>query len=536
MIVAIDGPAGSGKSTTAHAIADRCNLTFLDTGAMYRAVTWRCLDAGVDVSDGDAVSAVAERAKIEFGKSAEGQTVSIDGQDVTRQIRTPEVDRNVSVVSAYPRVRAAMVARQRELGSAGDVVAEGRDIGTVVFPNAEVKVFLTADAAARAHRRAVQREGKDAGRDAAAKADAAEEQQILQDLVLRDKLDSSRKESPLKPAEDAHMIDNSALTPEQVVQQIVDLMDAARAKGEAPKAGEVAPFDNGGESFSPKASADKAAPAKTAMRAGGSKDGAGEKDAGRPAAKAAAKPKAAAGRMRAFAGNTFDDYYDHGMQEFPLPARVLLAVAATIVWAVTKLLWPWRIEDVRLLRDDARGRMIVMNHTSMLDPVVIICGLYFHGIRVRPISKSEFNKTSFVSWLFSRAGAIPVKRGTADLKAVRRAQAALTRGECVLVFPEGTRIKSDDQPVTIHGGFALMAQMAKAPVQPVAIVGARDITPKGTHWKRFGRVFCKAGECIEFSDLGVRGRKQQALRMEEVAMERVYALRDELRREHPGKM
>lgn len=500
MIVAIDGPAGSGKSTTAHAIADRCNLTFLDTGAMYRAVTWRCLDAGVDVSDDDAVSAVAERARIEFGKSADGQTVSIDGRDVTRQIRTPEVDRNVSVVSAYPRVREAMVARQRELGSAGDVVAEGRDIGTVVFPNAEVKVFLTADAAARAHRRAVQREGGDAG----AKADAADEQQILRDLVRRDKLDSSRKESPLKPAADAHMIDNSALTPEQVVQQIVDLMEAARAKGGAAKAGVA-------------------------------KNGAGEKDAGRPAAKAAAKPKAA-GRMRAFAGNTFDDYYDHGMKEFPLPARALLAVAAAIVWAVTKVLWPWRIEDARLLRDDARGRMIVMNHTSMLDPVVIVCDLYFHGIRVRPISKSEFNKTNLVSWLFSRAGTIPVKRGTADLKAVRRAQAALTRGECVLVFPEGTRIKSDDQPVTIHGGFALMAQMAKAPVQPVAIVGARDITPKGTHWKRFGRVFCKAGECIEFSDLGVRGRKQQALRMEEVAMERVYALRDELRQEHPGKM
>lgn len=532
MIVAIDGPAGSGKSTTAHAIADRCNLTFLDTGAMYRAVTWRCLDSGVDVSDGDAVSAVAERAKIVFGKSADGQTVSIDGQDVTRQIRTPEVDRNVSVVSAYPRVREAMVARQREMGAAGDVVAEGRDIGTVVFPNAEVKVFLTADAAARAHRRAVQREGGDAGRDAAAKADAAEERQILQDLVRRDKLDSSRKESPLRPAADAHMIDNSALTPEQVVQQIVDLMDAARARAGAPKAGEVAPFDREGERFSPKADATP----KAATKADVAKDGTAEKGAGKPAAKAAAKSKAPAGRMRAFAGNSFDDYYDHGMKEFPLPARALLAVAATIVWAVTKVLWPWRIEDVRLLRDDARGRMIVMNHTSMLDPVVIVCGLYFHGIRVRPISKSEFNKTDFVSWLFSRAGAIPVRRGTADLKAVRRAQAALQRGECVLVFPEGTRIKSDDQPVTIHGGFALMAQMAKAPVQPVAIVGARDITPKGTHWKRFGRVFCKAGECIEFSDLGVRGRKQQALRMEEVAMERVYALRDELRREHPGKM
>ena len=230
MIVAIDGPAGSGKSTTAHAIADRCNLTFLDTGAMYRAVTWRCLDAGVDVSDGDAVSAVAERAKIEFGKSADGQTVSIDGRDVTRQIRTPEVDRNVSVVSAYPRVRAAMVARQRELGSAGDVVAEGRDIGTVVFPNAEVKVFLTADAAARAHRRAVQREGKDAGRDASAKADAAEEQKVLDDLIRRDQLDSTREVAPLRPAEDAVHIDSSNLTLEQVVDQVMGLIAAARAK------------------------------------------------------------------------------------------------------------------------------------------------------------------------------------------------------------------------------------------------------------------------------------------------------------------
>ena len=265
MIVAIDGPAGSGKSTTAHAIADRCNLTFLDTGAMYRAVTWRCLEAGASRAHARKFAVVAERAKIEFGKSADGQTVSIDGRDVTRQIRTPEVDRNVSVVSAYPRVRAAMVARQRELGSAGDVVAEGRDIGTVVFPNAEVKVFLTADAAARAPRRAVQREGKDAGRDASAKADAAEEQQILQDLVRRDKLDSSRKESPLKPAEDAHMIDNSALTPEQVVQQIVDLMEAARAKGGAAKAGEVAPFDKGGKPLSPKTDGNEAAPAKAGV-------------------------------------------------------------------------------------------------------------------------------------------------------------------------------------------------------------------------------------------------------------------------------
>lgn len=509
MIVAIDGPAGSGKSTTAHAIAKRCNLKFLDTGAMYRSVTYKCLADGIDVNDEEAVSKVAEAARIDFGRSAEGQTVLIDGQEVTHQIRTPEVDRNVSVVAAYPRVRHAMVERQRELGSTGDVVAEGRDIGTVVFPNAEVKVFLTADAAARAHRRAVQREGGDAGQDASAKADAAEEQQILRDLVRRDKLDSSRKESPLKPAADAHLIDNSGLTPDEVVQKIVDLMDEARSKSQAPvTAKPEAPAA---------AKAQEAAPAK------------------KPAPKGATGEKNKPSKMRAFAGNTFDDYYDHGMREFPLPAHALYAVAAAIVTFVTKVLWPWKIEEGRKLWDDDRGRVVVMNHTSMLDPVIVICSLYYHGKRVRAIAKSEFYTNTFVSWIFSRAGTIPIKRGTADLKAVRRAQAALRRGEVVLIFPEGTRIKSDDQPVTIHGGFSLMAQMAKAPVQPMAIVGARDITPKGTHWKRFGRVFCKTGDCIEFSDLGVKGRKQQAQRMEEVAMERVYALRDELRQEHPNK-
>lgn len=521
MIVAIDGPAGSGKSTTAHAIARRCNLKFLDTGAMYRSVTYKCLADGIDVNDEEAVSKVAEAARIDFGRSEEGQTVLIDGHEVTHEIRTPEVDRNVSVVAAYPRVRHAMVNRQRELGSTGDVVAEGRDIGTVVFPNAEVKVFLTADAAARAHRRAVQREGGDAGRDAAAKADEAEERQILRDLVRRDKLDSSRKESPLKPAEDAHLIDNSALTPDEVVQRIVDLMDEARAKSKSPEA--TASAD--AKPAAPPADKPESRPATTA-HAGESAHGRGQGSKG---------TKAAPGRMRAFAGNTFDDYYDHGMREFPLPARALYAVAAAIVTLVTKVLWPWKIEEARKLWDDDRGRIVVMNHTSMLDPVIIICSLYYHGKRVRAIAKSEFYANTFVSWIFSRAGTIPIKRGTADLKAVRRAQAALRRGEVVLIFPEGTRIKSDDQPVTIHGGFALMAQMAKAPVQPVAIVGARDITPRGTHWKRFGRVFCKAGDCIQFSDLGVKGRKQQAQRMEELAMERVYALRDELRQEHPNK-
>ena len=229
MIVAIDGPAGSGKSTVAHAIAEQCGFTYLDTGAMYRCVTLACLEQGVDVQDDEAVSEVARQARIEFGTSDQGQTVCLNGKDVTADIRTPQIDKNVSAVSAIPAVREAMVSLQRAVGEQGDVVAEGRDIGTVVFPHAEVKVFLTADASARAHRRAVQREGKDAAVDATAAADASKEQEILADIIRRDKLDSTRETAPLRAAEDAHHIDSSNLGVDEVVDRIRVLIDEARA-------------------------------------------------------------------------------------------------------------------------------------------------------------------------------------------------------------------------------------------------------------------------------------------------------------------
>ena len=228
MIIAIDGPAGSGKSTVAHAIAERCGVTYLDTGAMYRSVTLACLRRGVDLDDADAVAAVAREVRIEFGNDGTRQTVMLDGQDVTADIRTPEVDRNVSVVSAVPAVRSAMVALQRAGGEQGDGVAEGRDIGTVVFPNAEVKVFLTADAEARAHRRAVQREGGDAAKDATAQADTAQERAILEEIRRRDKLDSTRKEAPLRAADDAHHIDSSSMGVDEVVSEVMRLMEEAR--------------------------------------------------------------------------------------------------------------------------------------------------------------------------------------------------------------------------------------------------------------------------------------------------------------------
>ncbi|MBP3883677.1 MAG: 1-acyl-sn-glycerol-3-phosphate acyltransferase, partial [Olsenella sp.] len=374
----------------------------------------------------------------------------------------------------------------------------------------------------------------------------------------RDELDSTRKESPLRPADDARVIDSSDLTLEEVIDSVIALVDEARGAGEDQGAGEDgAPKEQEGSAGAERAGT----PRETSERGAGEPAGdSTSAEASRPAEGssssashasnapspavegASEKPKrksragAPRGKLHAFRGNTFDDYYDHDMRDFPLPARIFLGFVICIAGLFTKILWPWRFEQGELLWNEKRGRVIVMNHVSMLEPVAIVCSLWFHGQRCRPIYKSEFDKMTIATWLFSRAGGIPVQRGTADLKAVRRAQWALQRGENVLIYPEGTRIKSDDQPVEIHGGFALIAQMGKAPVQPAAVVGARDITRPGKILKRLGRVFLKAGECIEFSDLGVKGRKQQAQAMEKVAMERVYELRDELRRDHPGKM
>lgn len=234
MIVAIDGPSGSGKSSVAREVARRCGLTYLDTGAMYRSVALACLDAGVDPEeDDDAVARVAHGARIEFLADGDAQRVLLDGRDVTSQIRTPEVELAVSPVSANPHVRETMVELQRAFGASGDVVAEGRDIGTVVFPAADVKVFLSASPEARARRRAVQRGGGNLATGDVVAVDADAERAILADLVRRDAYDSSREASPLRPAADARHIDSSELSFEEVVAAIIALSPelAAREQG-----------------------------------------------------------------------------------------------------------------------------------------------------------------------------------------------------------------------------------------------------------------------------------------------------------------
>ena len=218
MIIAIDGPSGAGKSSVTKLAALELGFSCLDTGAMYRAITWKALEGGIDVNDAEALGELARNCTIDFVHEAgdpSPKQVFIDGTDVTGEIRTQRIDRNVSPVSAVPAVREALVAQQQRIGRTGDYIVEGRDIGTVVFPDAEVKVFLTASAEERARRRVLQNEERGIG--------SVDYDAVLADIIRRDEYDSSRDASPLKPAEDAVMLDSSPLTIDEVVEFIVNL-------------------------------------------------------------------------------------------------------------------------------------------------------------------------------------------------------------------------------------------------------------------------------------------------------------------------
>jgi cytidylate kinase len=215
LIIAIDGPSGAGKGTIARGIAARLQYRHVDTGAMYRAVAWKALRDGVDLSDEAAVAALSERAVFDLD---EGR-VRIDGEDVARAIRTPEIDRAAAAVARHPAVRRALVRRQQAMGAEGGVVMEGRDIGTVVFPDADVKIYLDASPEERARRRASD------------PAHRASEGTALSDvataLAERDRSDSTRAVSPLAMAPDALHLETTGFSVETVIERVMGAVDAA---------------------------------------------------------------------------------------------------------------------------------------------------------------------------------------------------------------------------------------------------------------------------------------------------------------------
>lgn len=215
LVVAIDGPSGSGKSSTSRGVAERLQLAYLDTGAMYRAMTWALLEQGVDLTDVDAVAVAAEKVTLESGTDPTDPTIHADGTDVADPIRSDEVTGAVSLVAAVPRVREILVDLQRAtIADSSGIVVEGRDIGSTVAPDAPVKIYLVADPAARAARRAAE----------TGAVDAAATQQAL---ARRDEIDSTRATSPLAKPEGAVVVDSTYLTLDEVIDTIASIVDSA---------------------------------------------------------------------------------------------------------------------------------------------------------------------------------------------------------------------------------------------------------------------------------------------------------------------
>jgi cytidylate kinase len=216
LTIAIDGPSGAGKGTVARALAARLGYQHLDTGAMYRAVAWKAVRSGMRLDDEDALASLAERARLDVGPDG----VRIDDEDVTTAIRTPEIDRAAAAAAKLPRVRAALVTRQRKAAGHGGIVMEGRDIGTVVLPDADVKIYLDASSEERARRRAAD-PAHGIGRQAGLL-------DVETELRARDLVDSTRNASPLMPAADAVRLDTTGLSVDETVNRVMKIVDEKR--------------------------------------------------------------------------------------------------------------------------------------------------------------------------------------------------------------------------------------------------------------------------------------------------------------------
>jgi CMP/dCMP kinase len=217
--IAIDGPAASGKSSLGKKIADDLGYLFFDTGVMYRAVTWSALEHQIPIENEVEITSLAKKIIIDVlppsQKDGRNCDILVDGTDITWQIREPQVDANVSAVSAYPGVREALTAQQRRIGKRGRVVMIGRDIGTVVLPEAELKVYLDASAGERARRRYLEKQNR---------GESADLDEIMAGVKMRDQIDSSRSVAPLKPADDAIRIDSDHLTLDEVFDHVMKLI------------------------------------------------------------------------------------------------------------------------------------------------------------------------------------------------------------------------------------------------------------------------------------------------------------------------
>jgi cytidylate kinase len=430
LVVALDGPASSGKSSVGAAAASRLGYRFCDTGLLYRAVTWVALQRDVSADDGEGVARLADEIHLEPDEAGRLARVTVDGVDRTGDVHGETVDVSVSAYARVPELRHALLERQRQIAAGGRLIMAGRDVGSVVLPQADLKIFLDASPEERARRRALER-----GID----PDSADGQEILAELRRRDELDSTRPVAPLRRAPEAVVLNTDGNEFEQTVDAVVATIEAKQAE---ITAGELRP------------AADDEAPRESEKRA-----------------------RATLGAVRR--GRAAPT---------PIISRkgLLIRFGSFMIRVIARLLARIRFEgDQDPL---PKGALIIAaNHASSADPPLI--GGFFNARLDRPINwlgKRELLELPVVGWAMRQAAIHPVDRRTADVDAFRTAMRILESGNVLAVFPEGTRSR-DGALQEVREGVAVLALRSGAPVLPIGIADTDRVWPRGQLLPRPGK-------------------------------------------------
>ena len=439
--VAIDGPGGAGKSTIAKAAASRLSFIYVDTGALYRSIGFSALQRGADIADEQAVSAVLPQLNIEIKYVDGAQHVFVNGEDLGDKIRTPEISMAASKVSQYPCVRAFLLDLQRDFAKKYNVIMDGRDIGTVVLPNASLKIYLTASAESRAQRRY---------KELCEKGESVDYQSVLDDLNRRDYEDTHREIAPLKKADDATLLDTSNMTLDESINSVISMIKAVIDSNNSDNDG-----DSGNASDSAKQSDEN-----TAHNSENTNSSLKNDDTG-----------------LTFKLKTGRNWFT--------------TILKIIVYPIYRLLFWYSVEGKENIPKNG-GYIFCSNHISTLDPAFWVIAL---PRRVHFMAKEELFKNPVFGRLLRALDVFAIKRGSRDMSSLNFASDLVKSGELLGIYPEGTRSK-DGKPGRAKSGVAFLANVTGADVIPAAFIckNNKKIVP----FRRFKMVI---GKPIPHSEL-----------------------------------
>lgn len=404
--VALDGPSGAGKSTIAKRIAAKLGYVYVDTGALYRSIAYYVIANGISPEDSGSVIAALPDIDVKLEYREGSQHVVVNNDDVSDKIRTPEISMGASAVSAIPEVRAFLFDLQRDIAKKNDIIMDGRDIGTVVLPDAQVKIFLTASAEERANRRF---------KELQEKGDPSTYEEVLADINQRDYNDTHRETAPLKKADDAVELDSTSMTLDQVVERIAEIIAEKTSSGDGP--------ENGGK-----------------------------------------KPKKEKTERKPLLDFSNVPPVKRGKKLNPIKL-FFYNILRYIVIFLLKCWYNLKFEGKENVPKDG-SNIFASNHRSYLDPVLVELGC---RVPNSFMAKEElFERSKPFVWLIKFWGAFPIARGKGDMDAIQTSFEKLESGRNLLIFPEGTR-SHDGKVGRGKTGVALIAAVAQCPVVPVGI-------------------------------------------------------------------